>query len=205
VDPALVGEWLFDEIGAGTARDTSGKGRDARLTMSATLAPGGVRGGALTVTGGGDSAIVDALEGTAFPASGTLSLHVRYTFDPADGVNRSVFDSYDVAREHLFLRRANGDTKTLQYALQPATSTYSAVLDFTLEPRTWAHVVMTWDAKLEVQVLYIDGREKGRFQYQKPFTPKAQRFVLGVDWVGQIDEVRLWDRVIEPIEVSKLP
>lgn len=198
----LVGEWLFDEVGASIAADTSGKGRPARFAGAARIAAGGVRGGALTLGGGADRAIVDALEGAAFPKEGTLSLRARYTFNPSDGQNRAIFDDWDDRRLHLFLRRANdGAPKSIQFAIQ-APSGYAFVTERDLEPSTWAHYVLTWSA--QEAAYYADDREVRRGPYDRAFGTAGQRFVLGANWVGQIDEVKLWDRVLSALEVAVL-
>ncbi len=205
-DPSLIGEWLFDDIGATLSADTSGQGRAALLKAAAKVTTGGVRGGALAVAGGLDQAVVPGLAAQSFPTTGTLSVWVRYTFNPADGENRAVFDAWDANREHLFLRRAN-DTpspKELQFALQDLKAGYVADAYFTLEPSTWAHVVMTWDAVRQQIVCFVDKREIGRRSYGRAFLPRTQDFVLGNNWVGLLDEVRLWNRALDPTEVAVL-
>lgn len=204
-DPSLVGEWHFDDIGGTLSPDTSGYGRPALLKGAAQIVAGGVRGGALALAGGSDVAVVSALDGAAFPTTGTLSLWVRYTFNPGDGQSRAIFDDWNGTRSHLFLRRPDGATnaKMMQVALQDST-TYVAVGGFALEPSTWAHVVVTWDAVTRQLVLFVAGREIAVTPYARPFSPDGERFVLGGNWVGQIDELRLWTRVLSDIEVAGL-
>jgi hypothetical protein len=206
-DPNLVGEWHFDESSGTVASDTSGRGRPARLAAGATFTAGGQRGGGVELDGT-TSAFVDvtALDGAAFPRTGTLSLWYRRTLIDTSG--RPLFDNYTDDRAHIFLRQPqSGPADRMQVAFQPVSTTgaYAFVTGFTDTGNTWRHVIITWDEAGQRGAVWVDGLLVGEEAYSAPFAPTGQRFRLGERYGGRFDEVRLWDRVLTADEIALLP
>lgn len=207
--PNLIGSWSFEEQSGRTAQDSSGQGNHGQLGASVTWTPDGARGGAVRFAGNSDAVTVASLAAGAFPTSGTLSLWFRYTFAENDPASRSILDDWTRDRGHIFLRRPNGTTdRTFQVALQPhdvALEGYTFVHRFDVASQTWVHVVLTWDAVEKAGAFYVDGTVVLREAYKNDFSPNGQRFVLGQRFIGEIDEVRLYDRALAEAEVATLP
>ncbi len=206
-DPSLVAEYSFEEQpGATTSRDSSGNERHGLLKSDATFVTDGVRGGALKVSGSGYF-VVDALAGSLFPRTGTLSLWFFYDFPAVSGPGRSVFDNWDNGRSHVFLRYSdNGPDGQFQAALQPASASgdYASDVEFLVQRSKWTHVVVTWDEKAGEGAAFLDGVLLGRATYVKPFVLTDQLFRIGEGFVGAIDEVRLFNRAFADAEAIAL-
>jgi len=203
IDPDLVGLWHFDETAGITGSDASGNGHAATLANGASFSTEGKKGGCVRLTADGSIAL-DSLEGSAFPRSGTLSLFFAYDFAEDDAFQRSILDSYDPTRSHLFVRRPNGVApRVFQVALQPAMASYSFVSEFEVSRNVWVHVVLTWDEATKVGAAYIDGKIE-TYPYQMPFVPTQQRLKLGDSFNGRIDEVALYKRALTAAEVKTL-
>lgn len=75
----------------------------------------------------------------------------------------------------------------------------------------WTHVVMTFTAvnvkgKEAEGVLYLDGREVGRFRREQILEWDAHRnaLTIGVSYVGGFDELLVLNRALTPAEVTSL-
>jgi hypothetical protein len=204
-DPNLVAEYSFeDPIAGGTARDTSGNERHGLLQEGATFAVDGVRGRALSVSGGGFF-VVGALAGAMFPRSGTISVWFRFASTSAVDTQASIFDSFDTDRSHIMIRHANGaPADEFQFALQKPATQYVAVTEITLEAGAWHHLVVTWDEAKGEAAFYARGALLKRSAYAEAFAPEGQLFRLGERLKGGIDEVRLYDRALSEAEALKL-
>ena len=206
-DPSLVAEYSFEEpVGSTTSPDTSGNELHGLVQGDATFVADGIRGRALAV-GGSGFFVVNALAGALFPRTGTLSLWFRYDFPPLSGPGRSVLDSWDKSRAHVFVRyEENGAPGEFQIGLQPPTATgdYAAVIGFTPQRRKWTHVVVIWDETAEEGAFFVDGTSLGRSAYAKPFVLKDQLFRMGEGLVGGVDEVRLFRRAFTNAEALSL-
>ena len=207
VDPHLLAEYRFDDAPGMIAHDTSGNLRDALLQGDVTFVADGAHGRALALNGGagGGFLVVDGLAGTvAFPASGTLSLWFRWSFSPSEMTERSIFDDYDTTRHHLFIRRVNTDTGTVFQVAAQVTSSYAYATDFDVQPNTWTHCVLTWDAAASRAAFYVNGALIAEGAYELKFDVKGQQFRMGDGLIGGLDDVRLFDRVFTAAEVGKL-
>lgn len=206
VEPDLVAAWFFDEASGTVAYDRTGHGHDGVLQGAAAFATGGVRGNAVSFNGGVDSVLVQSLNNAAFPRSGTLSVHFRYNFN--DTSQHGVFDSYSDARSHLFIRRANNAPNDVFQAAGQHNDAggYSFVDSFVVPINTWTHVVLTWNEASRVGNIYVNGVLSKNQPYQLgAFAPDQQIFRLGVNFIGMIDEIRLYDRAFSATEVAAIP
>ncbi len=206
-DPHLLAEYSFEDAPGQIAHDTSGNDLHALLQLDATFIAGGVSGRALGLSGGGFM-VVDALAGNLrFPTSGTLSVWFLYTFSKSSTQARSIFDSWDNTRSHLFIRRADGaNGSSFQIAAQSTTTNgaYAYAASFDAEQSVWTHVVLTWDAVNGAAAFYANGTLLRAGPYELAFDTSGQHFRLGDGLVGAIDEVRLFDRAFTADEVMKL-
>jgi hypothetical protein len=200
-DPDLLGAWNFDGTGE-VAVDISGHGNDAVLVAGATQEPGGVRGGAL-VTHGLDRARVDKLSGTAFPGSGTLTLYIRYV--AVSGATGDIIDGFENGRPHLFLRQLPS-SNLFQAAFQRGGDggAYSWELQFAVPADKWTPIALTWDEASSRGVIYVNGSEFESRAYELDFSPTGQLLLFGKTFIGQIDEVRLYKRVLGRTEIARI-
>jgi hypothetical protein len=206
-DPALVAEYSFeDALGGAAVHDSSGHENNGTMHNGATFAIDGVRGHALAVNGLGFMAAT-ALDGVAFPRSGTLSLWMRQGTTPVSDSSRGVFDNYDIDRPHVFVRHANNaPANEFQMALQAQDNNgqYAAAASFAVQLDVWTHFVVTWNEATSEGAFYVNGTLLARGAYDLPFAPTGQKLVLGEGHVGGIDEVRLYSRALTDAEAAKL-
>jgi hypothetical protein len=208
-DPRLVGAWSFDRIEGGVAVDESGHGHDATVTGTARFAADGHRDGAVAFDGEKASVVVvPTLADAAFPRVGTLSIWVRFDQLSDAETSRNVFDVNDEDRQHVSVRMKKIDPEdppagTMYFSLRGA-SDWAYELERPAAPvATWLHVVVTWSET--TGSVHIDGVLVDRRAYEEPFSPIAQRFVLGAELIGRIDEVRLYGAVLSDAEIAALP
>jgi len=203
-EPNLVAHYAFEDALGSVVRDSSGRGRDAVLQGDATFVDDGAHGHALAV-GGTGVMVVTALAGSAaFPPSGTLSFWFRYSFPTTSMAERSIFDDWDNTRHHLFVRRVDTATGTAFQVAAQVTDSYAFATGFDVQPTTWTHCVLTWDAVAKVGAFYVNGGNVATGPYELDFDVSGQHFRMGEGLVGGIDEVRLYDRAFAPAEVAKL-
>lgn len=199
----LVGAWGFDGTG-NVADDLSGNGHPAELAAGATQeADAGVRGGAL-VLHGLDNAKVPSLETSAFPRTGTIVLWLRYEAESPAGF--SVFDNFDAARMHLFVRQKPRSEGTLQVGFQvtPDNEQYAWESSFSSVAAAWVHIAVAWDQVAQRAKLWVNGVSLRDAGFERPFNTDDQQFVLGDKLTGAIDEVRIFRRVLSDAEVKAL-
>jgi hypothetical protein len=205
LDPHLVGSWSFEETSGTTAHDSSGHGHDAVLIGAPSFVSSGVRGGAIELHGG-DSIAINSLAGAGFPRTGSVSLWFRWdSMNAANSVG--IFDDYAADRDHVFIRHPNGaPVGAWQAALQHASDAapYVWVDEFDVTAGKWSHVVLTWDEQAKSVSWYIDGGLKAKAPYSAPFAPFDEVVLLGKALVGAIDEVRIYDRVLDATDVAAL-
>lgn len=205
-DPDLLLRLSFEDTAGPTAIDTSGKGNNGALKSGASFAAGGIDGSRALELHGLDYVDVASLDNAAFPLSGTLSIWFQFEPGAADSDDRNPFDGWDKNRSHAFIRHARTTPEgEFQMALQPmGDGNYALVKDFTVAPRTWTHVVMTWDNAAGGGALYADGQQLKQGIYERPFVATQQRVRLGEGLIGLIDEVKLYKRALNPNEAKAL-
>lgn len=201
-DPSIIGEWHFDDTS-----DASGKGNDAVLSGDAVFTADGVRGKCITLAGTGRIRM-STLWGAGFPTNGTLSFYMKYTFSLTDPTDRTLVDSWDGTRAHLFVRRPpNATGQEFQAALQPPNTSYAWATNFDVAPGAWTHVVLVWrsgDTTTGEGGLYVGKKLVKRTTIDGPFVPTSQQFDLGNRFIGAIDEVVLYDRALSDAEALAL-
>jgi len=76
----------------------------------------------------------------------------------------------------------------------------------------WKHVAFTFtginaaDGQPATSTLYVDGKQIGSLQQPMKFTwdPKKAAIMLGLEYIGDLDELMIFDRVLSPEEVTTL-
>jgi hypothetical protein len=199
----LVGAWDFEGTG-NVAEDSSGNGHPMELAGQATQdADAGVHGGALVLRGR-DNASVPSLDAGAFPRTGTMTLWLRYAAETPAGFG--VFDNFDTTRSHLFLRQRPNTQGTVQVAFQlsPDTGDYAWENTFSTTPATWIHIAVAWDEPGKRAALWLNGHSLHDAAFAAGFTFGEQRFLLGDNLTGAIDEVRLYRVVLSDAEIKAI-
>ena len=74
---------------------------------------------------------------------------------------------------------------------------------------TWTHVLINYDklnAEGATTQLYLDGELQGSLDVKDPFTwdPARARMMLGLSYIGLMDELAVFDRPMEPKQVAEL-
>jgi hypothetical protein len=205
-DPTLLVYWSFDERDPAVAHDNSGHGTDASL-VGATFTTG-VRGSALQLDGSGH---VEAptLDAAAFPRSGTFSIWFKWDH-PANetSVDRAILDEYDTTRSHVFFRHPigsmNGDD--LQIAGQASSSDYVFAYDFAVPRDSWHVATFTWDELEKRSRVYLDASlaQDAPYLGNTAFAPNGERCRIGARFIGALDEIRLYSRVLSESEIAAL-
>jgi hypothetical protein len=201
--PGLLGHWPFDD-GSGTkVSDTTSLARHGALPAAGVAwTTDAVFGKALEFSAPSVGVSVPAWWNTAFPATGTLLVWVKGNFSADEPLNRNIFDSWDSGRDHLFIRRT-ADTAAIeiQCALQRPSTQYAFVKGMAIENGTWQLVGIGWNASAKLGYCYLHGaRYPGTVQGDWSLSDQA--FVLGNEFIGVMDDVRLYDHMLTDDELA---
>jgi len=219
----LVGHWMLDE-GSGTiAADSSGNGNDGTLMNNPDLEDptwiAGVNGGAMEFHGTG----VALTGGDFFDCGNDASLHFTGSFSIALWIRP---DADDPEGKGL----AGGETAPLAKAMDPdwswqvrygwGTTEPSMGFQFRATPRTWVyvgqnlernewcHIAASYDGT--TVKCYFNGVETDSAAMSALLGVGQDSPVLigsdgwGCDWIGAIDDVRLYDHALSVAEIGKL-
>ena len=209
--------WSFDEGAGSSVLDVSGNGRDGLIVGTAGWVTNGVLGGALNLEG--VSNWVHEVGASGFLEGRrqfSLSLWLR---SASTHLSQGIFSAND-----------SGPAPTLTLAARPAASCGSGVnvIEGTLATTCcdvhqvstggvitngWQHVALTWRDGLAPS-LYLNGAldqpDRQKVPLQGPLA-NVPRFVLGKGppdilstWHGLVDDLRLFPRALEPVEVAGL-
>jgi hypothetical protein len=204
---ALVGHWTFDEGTGVTAQDSSGRGNHAVLRGAPTWTTG-KHGGAIHLDGVKQFVEVLSLWDAKFPTDGTLSLWLKGSF--TESGNRPIFDGYDLSRSHFALRQ-HDLPRRLQFLGQIADAGTVFSPSFDVPSDTWVHVVLVWDSTNHRIAAYLDGA----LVYENDaiasgWAPRDQEVAFGRPssaggHVGELDDIRLYDRPLTAAEITLIP
>jgi endonuclease/exonuclease/phosphatase family metal-dependent hydrolase len=197
----LVAHWTVDN----TANDSSGNGFHGTL-VGGTYGTGKISSAA-DLDGTGDhiaTGIVPDLSPLKPSSAFTISAWVKYsTTGPSGGDVANMGDSYGLRVQ------PDGSVKTYFYAGSNWPSVTSA--EFNTEDDAWHHIVGQYTGtKLRV---YIDGGFQGEVAASGSIAyPSGRSFYIGKhgngganhNFNGQIDQVRVYDRALQPLEIAAL-
>lgn len=201
-EPGLLLHFAFESDGL--MHDRAPAHHEATCTTCPTTAPGPIGGGAASFAGGACLTIADAMD--LRPPHFTVSLWL----DPASA---SAMPQTALSRP---LNGATAGTNTLEMFVDGgdvwklAVNTMSKAR--TLDHGVWHHVLGTFDGDL--LTMYVDGAQNGAPLATGPASYAAgDALHLGCDvnsgiesnhMTGLIDEVRLYDRVLDATEIATL-
>ncbi|OIO99006.1 MAG: hypothetical protein AUJ96_20220 [Armatimonadetes bacterium CG2_30_66_41] len=195
----LVAWWSFDNEDEYLARDSSQGGfdgvkQDVKLTE-------GVRGKGFRCDGGSVSLAPHEL---LFPPKG-ISVELWLKTDMPDQGDRWILNTVGAANTGYRLGLGGG---ALCWQI-PETAWSHLLADPDPVPLSkWTHVAATYDRR--TMRLYVNGKERGSLERLGAVVPSENKLCLGSygqgdqqhNFVGVIDEVKLYDRALTPTEVE---
>jgi hypothetical protein len=205
-----VGAWSFNEGRGSVAHDLSGHREDGSLEGGAQWTQGRFQGG---LGFNGSAAAVDVPDTPALePAAVTVSAWVNGSASPggykyilAKGANGCLAASYGL------YTGANGGLAFYVSSDQGLSWTLSPNDGQSVWNGQWHNVIGTYDGS-SVR-LYVDGRQVGSgtpdtapIAYGLPTTNDLTigdyRGCTGLDFSGSVDEVKVFDRALSPLEIA---
>jgi len=207
-DPNLVGWWMFD----GDTSDASGNGRDGTLIGDAQLVDAGLLGGALLLDGSGDYVNIDGYKGILADADG-----VQQPFTVTAWVKTTNSGDRTIASWGTNANKVRVDFRLFQGRLRVEHGAGNRQGDTALNDGDWHHVALTMIAGATIShpdvQLWLDGVDDTRAGTD----PDEFAITAGVDmaigyrataaaryFLGDIDDVRLYDRVLTAEEIATL-
>lgn len=203
LDAGQVARWTFDEADGLVAVDVTGHGHDGVL-WGAQRVPG-VAGGAVSMSGGltyvGVPGAVE-FDQPQFSVSAWIKAKrslSQMASPPGivnhDGVSGSgwLLGNYGSRTDQLGLVVGSAAAANGRVELRQPWN----------DVGRWAHLCATWDGG--TIRLYRDGRLfSASSSSPVMLTPSPAGVFIGLGWEGSIDDVRIWNRPLEPVEVRQL-
>jgi hypothetical protein len=200
---------MDDGAQATTAADVIG-GLDAAVS-GATYSPTGARGGSFNFGGSGAHLRVadDARLQFAVNQGFSFSLWVRYEGpNGVGGVDQAIFRSADGAVKYKLDRRTGG---ALKWSIDPDTGGRGECNGFSdLADGQFNHVVVTRRGSDGLMLLFVDGVVGGTTDNETGAVSATEDLFIGSrhgpteEFIGAIDDLRLYDHALSVAEVSWL-
>ncbi len=199
VNPALLALWKLDEIEGTIAEDSVGE-LDGTVYGQPLWQPGaGMVGGALQLDG-----IDDYVRIPSFMSTEDSSLSVFAWIK--GGMPGQVIISQKGRSDWLLADTTDGSLMTeLKFLGKSGVPLYSHAV---ITDGNWHRVGLVWDGSY--RTLYVDDVEvvsdtcdKGRL-FGELRIGASKNLDLGTFWLGLIDDVRIYNRAIKPLEIEAL-
>ena len=207
-DPNLAGYWKFD----GDTLDSSGNGRDGTLMGGAALLEVGLHGGAISFDGSSGYVNIDGYKGVnavdGVQHAFSIANWVRCTF--SSGNREMVTWGTSAGRQRLTWRVHESTLRTEHASGNLRGNTI-------VNDGEWHHVALTVaegaNLRQDVTKLYVDGVEdtyKSGSDNPYELTPNVDVRIgmsgpqNGRYFLGDLDDVRIYDRVLDPNEIAQL-
>ncbi len=218
-DDGLISYWPFDEANGEFAFDVSGNGSYARLSESTLLEfNGGKIGGALRLDGSKENATVVKSEDLINGLSAlTLSLWVKSNWY---NTNRGFINGRTPnGKDRFFSFRydkdgfSGGENNVIKAGITTTEGTHVFESSGNVQTTAWQHLAFTWRSG-EPMKLYIDG-ERDTPSFIQPAVSgtitDVNKLLIGKgckdinrSWEGLIDDVHLYNRVLNETEIRDL-
>jgi tRNA A-37 threonylcarbamoyl transferase component Bud32 len=203
----LAGQWFPGKVDGRVVRDSSGRGWDGVFLKAPKKGEG--RRGAAAEFNGEIQFDVAGLGGSGFPRSGTLSLWMKVDVETEHP--RAIFDTFDDARRHLFVRTLGEGKMGLQIAFQDRSNVYAFCRNAAIPKGRWTHFALAWDGQARTASVYLNGALDYRAPIADPkWAPADQLFAVGggktsgIGFIGLIDDVRLYAKTLAEEEIRAL-
>ena len=203
-DPSLVGWWKLDNEGTSTVLDYSGYGRDGTIIGSPQFVPG-VYGQALEFHGDPDYVSIDGYKGLLGGHAFSITAWIKTT-----GNGEIVGWGNNTGTERVEFRVS-------EYRLRTEHGSGNRQGDTFVSDNEWHHVALTVEENATISypevILYLDGEDDTRSgTSSNAFNIVAnydvtigRRYNTGQRWfIGLIDDVRIYDRVLSADEIKNL-
>ncbi len=211
INNELRGWWLMQESVGSHVNDISGNGNHGVLTNEAGWTAGKF-GPALTFDPAGNADYV-AIPGSASldtPDGLTVSAWVYYSGTGSEAV---VARRINAATQMFFVRWNSDDT--IQFQVDDlAKDSFNVTTVASFPTQRWTHIVATVHPATTTGRIYVDGQlieEETSFVTSLYVNPAAQMFIGKLQsssdvqpWTGKVDNVQIWDREVQPVEVLQL-
>ena len=193
VDPTLLARWTLDEGTGSVAIDWVGR-HDAMVGGTVLWQPEGKIGGALTFDG--KTTFARTMSLVVDPAKGPFSV---IAWVKGGGAGRVIVSQVSGA-DWLYLNQYGMLTTDLKAA---GTNGKSLTSDAFMIDDQWHRVALTWDGTN--RTLQMDGAEVARDTQPSPASSTGslqlgggKSLGAGTFWSGLIDDVRVYNRVVQP-------
>lgn len=215
----LIVYWSFDESDGQTASDVLGS-NEATLTGSASWEPnGGKIGGALKLDGTGSTA-EDTNGANYINGLSAFSVSVWVKSSSIDS-DRGIFHGIDPdGSDDIFTLRydakgwAGGGTNVIKAGITTTGGAQAYESTSNMQITEWQHLLLTWSSGSQL-ALYIDGTlddPTDNSDATEGEITDVTKFVIGKgakdgpdkSWNGLIDEIHLYDRVLDAGEIASL-
>jgi hypothetical protein len=213
----LQGYWRLDEMD-GVRVDSSGQGNDLSDRNTVGSGPGQSGLGADLERDNQEYLSIDDGAQQGLNIGGDLTMVGWLKPESIEGGHRVVAGKYELGVNNRSYRlEVRGDNSRLRF-ITSGDGGYEVENGLTgntaLETGSWYHVAAVFEAGQQEQRLYLDGQEDGRqtvdhnqlYQSSAPFLLGASRRD-GTDrqyFDGQLDEWRVYDRVLSQAEIAGL-
>ncbi|BCJ76652.1 hypothetical protein CS0771_61960 [Catellatospora sp. IY07-71] len=210
--PAAVAHWKMNEASGASALvdQTGGFPLETSAVMTKQAQGYGDFGSAWTFDGSSSGyakytgAVIDTTRSFA------VSAWVRIANLNLGGTsNKTVLDQRGSNRGAFYLQHhvtSGANDWAFQIPDHDGTTaaTYKSVYSTTIpKAGVWTHLVGMYDAATRTSSLYVNGTLEGTKTGVIPFA--ATRYLaLGANWSGDLDEVAIWQRTLDPREIGAL-
>ena len=203
-DEGLVGYWKFDDEGTGTILDYSGNDRHGTINGNPQFVPG-IFGQAMEFTGDPDRVYISGYKGLLGGHAFSITAWIK-----TEANGEIVGWGNNVATERVEFRVS-------EYRLRVEHGAGNRQGDTIVADNQWHHVALTVEENSTISypqvTLYVDGEDDTRsgtdtdaFNIVENFDLSIARQYNGNNrwFIGLIDEVRVYDRVLSAEEVQAL-
>jgi hypothetical protein len=201
----LAGHWKLDETSGTTASDSSSNGNDGTLTNmdpATDWVPGQIHG-ALEFDGGTEYVLV--------PHDASLSMTNQFTV--AAWICKGTTVGYDLALN----KGTSGSNQNYWFGTLDDKITFGFYkggfqefnFDANLQAGTWYHIAATYNIANEMVRVYLNGTEVDNWSTNKTLEINSEdlyfgRSQYGEYWDGKLDDVRIYNRVLDQGEIQAL-
>ena len=199
----LVGYWPFDSGEGVIAYDASGNSNNGAL-VSQPIWSEGIIGGALQFDGVDDEVIISDSSNSVFDFSDaiTISLWVKPLSQGPNKVQNYFYKDNSYSIQANYIGYELGSRLSNQRIGSADTDPVSG---------EWQHVAMTWDLNSQQVSWYYNGQADGLVIFDQPLRINNEAITIGGraninngQFHGLIDDVRLYDRVLDNDEIIDL-
>lgn len=204
--PVSVAHWKFDENSGATAYDSVGT--NDGTTTGATWVSGQIEGG-LSFNGSSDFVVIPHANELSFDKEISISAWI-YLAAPATGsyANQTIIGKGTTSNtDEYWLGIWENE---IEFGILDSGTWYGvSTIASDLQIGSWHHVAMTFSDHTDEALFYLDGAIVGNRTLTQDFSTDNEDILIGTsqydeDWYGMLDDIRLFDHIISPDEVTSL-